>query len=78
MNRLTRIALTLFFSATLLLVLARLRLEKAGELDPESMAEVIQQETRMGYLAVIMAGVMMLAGTVLVVVRLVRARRRQP
>ncbi|GAA5482315.1 hypothetical protein [Haloferula sargassicola] len=71
MNRLTRIAVTLFASATVLIVLAKMRLARVVGLDPDSSAEFIANETRMAELAVGIAGLLVLAAASLIVVRLV-------
>ncbi|MBB5353125.1 hypothetical protein HNR46_003378 [Haloferula luteola] len=62
MNRLTRIALTLFVSATILAFLAKARLERVQDLDPLKAAERIEQETQMGWLAVGISATMALGG----------------
>ncbi len=76
MNRLVRIALTLFVSATILLLLARQRLVRLTEQSTEILpADYVRDETQMATIGMIIAGLLAVTGIVLVTVALVRRRK---
>jgi hypothetical protein len=77
MNRLIRIALTLFVSGTLLVFLAQKRLARLeGILSSEGKSGNVENEIQMVYLGVCMAGVMLIAGLALIVTAVVRSRKK--
>ena len=75
MNRLTRIALTLFASATILVFLAKARLAKVQSLDSNLAGELIRSETQMAKLALGIAAALAIAGLALLVRRIQQRRR---
>lgn len=77
MPRLIRIAATLFVSATILAVLARMRLAEVQGLDPEVFGERIAGETQMSVFGIVLAGLLALGGFVVLGVAFVRQRRER-
>lgn len=72
MNRLVRIALTLFLSASVLVFLVLQRLERA-----KGMSEVAAAaELQMAYIGMGLIGVMLAAGLALIITALVRTRKQ--
>lgn len=72
MNRLVRIALTLFASATILIILVRQRLNQV-----EGMAdEVVRSEAQMAAVGIIIAGALAAAGFVLIIISIARSRKK--
>ncbi len=76
MNRLVRIALTLFASATILIILVWRRLESAKTLDEVADARLIEDETRMALLGLGIAGALAAAGFVLIIASVRKTRRK--
>lgn len=72
MNRLVRIALTLFASSTILIILIKQRLKKVEGLTDE----LIRDETQMAALGVIIAGALAAGGFVLIIVAIARSRKK--
>ncbi|MFC7336972.1 hypothetical protein ACFQY0_07265 [Haloferula chungangensis] len=73
MNRLVRIALTLFASSTILIFLIQQRLKEA-----EGMAEeALRNETQMAAIGVIIAGALAAGGFILIIVALARSRKNK-
>lgn len=73
MNRLVRIALTLFLSASVLVFLVLQRLERA-----KGMSEVAAAaELQMAYIGMGLIGVMLAAGLALIITALVRTRKQK-
>jgi hypothetical protein len=71
MNRLVRIALTLFISASLLVFLVLQRLQRAKEMNEIAAASELQ----MAYIGMGLIGLMLVAGLSLIGVALVRTRK---
>ena len=71
MNRLVRIALTLFISASILVFLVLQRLERAKGMNEIAAAPELQ----MAYIGMGLIGVMLTAGLVLIITALVRTRK---
>jgi hypothetical protein len=71
MNRLVRIALTLFISASLLVFLVLQRLERAKGMNEIAAAD----ELKMAYIGMALIGLMLVAGLSLIGVALVRTRK---
>lgn len=72
MNRLVRIALTLFLSASILVFLVLKRLERAKEMNEIAAAAELQ----MAYIGMGLIAVMLVAGLALIGTALVRTRRK--
>jgi multisubunit Na+/H+ antiporter MnhB subunit len=72
MNRLVRIALTLFASSTILVFLIRQRLKQAEGLAEEA----LRNETQMASIGVIIAGALAAGGFVLIIIALARTRKK--
>jgi hypothetical protein len=72
MNRLVRIAVTLFASASVLIFLVLKRLEGARNLS----GRAAESEIQMAYLGMGIVAVMLIAGLVLIVKAIVRARKK--
>ncbi|BCX49514.1 hypothetical protein HAHE_34220 [Haloferula helveola] len=81
MNRLIRIALTLFASATVLILLIRqraLRLQKDLESVTGELAnELAKQEGQMIAIGILLAGLLAAGGFVLVIIAIARGRKPQ-
>jgi multisubunit Na+/H+ antiporter MnhB subunit len=79
MNRLVRIALTLFISSTILIFLVLQRLERAKEasagLPHGSHSELAKSELQMVYIGMGMVGVMLAVGVGLIVTTIIRTRK---
>ena len=79
MNRLVRIALTLFVSSTILIFLVLQRLERAKEASalrtPGGTGELAQSELQMAYVGMGLVGLMLTIGIVLIITAIVRARK---
>ncbi len=73
MNRLVRIALTLFASSTILMFLIRQRLKQAEGLAEEA----LKNETQMAFIGVIIAGALAAGGFVLIIIALARTRKNK-
>jgi hypothetical protein len=71
MNRLVRIALTLFLSASLLVFLVLQRLQRAKEMTEIAAAAELQ----MAYIGMALIGLMLVAGLALIGIVLVRSRK---
>lgn len=71
MNRLVRIALTLFLSASILVFLVLQRLERAKGMNEIAAAAELQ----MAYIGMGLIGVMLTAGLALIITALVRTRK---
>lgn len=71
MNRLVRIALTLFLSASILVFLVLQRLERAKEMT----GAPADAELQMAYIGMGLIAVMLVAGLTLIVTALVRSRK---
>ena len=80
MNRLVRIALTLFVSATILIFLVLQRLQRAKEAgagaDGDGLSQFARSELQMVYVGMAITGIMILAGLVLIILALVRSRKK--
>ncbi len=79
MNRLVRIALTLFVSATVMIFLVLRRLEKAKEIaaiDDESLSAYAGNEIHMAYFGLGIAGVMLLGGVALLTTAFLHSRKK--
>ncbi|MEP4076419.1 hypothetical protein [Haloferula sp.] len=72
MNRLVRIALTLFASSTILIILIKQRLKKVEGLADE----LVRDETQMAALGIIIAGALAAGGFVLIIIAIARARKK--
>ena len=72
MNRLVRIALTLFLSASILVFLVLQRLERAKGMNEIAAAGELQ----MAYIGIGLIGLMLAAGLALIVTALVRTRKK--
>ena len=72
MNRLVRISLTLFISASILVFLVLQRLERAKEMNEIAAAAELQ----MAYIGMGLIGLMLIAGLSLIGVALVRTRKK--
>ena len=81
MNRLVRIALTMFVSATILLFLVANRGKKAEQLqasahgNPATM-ELVKKEVHMAWLGIVIAGGLMGGGISLMITAFVRSRKK--
>lgn len=76
MNRLIRIALTLFVSATILAVLVRQRLARIEVAESEVLpADYVRDETQMATLGAYIAVALAVTGVVLLVVAMVKRSR---
>lgn len=73
MNRLIRIALTMFVSSTILLLLVRQRLKQVEGLADE----VVRSETQMASAGLIIAGALAAGGFILIIVAMTRTRRKK-
>jgi hypothetical protein len=71
MNRLVRIALTLFAAASILVFLVLKRLERAKEM----VGSQADSELQMAYFGMAIAGAMLLGGVALLVTAFVRSRK---
>jgi hypothetical protein len=72
MNRLVRIALTLFASSTILIFLVRQRLK-----DIEGLADdVVRSEAQMAAIGIMIAGTLAAAGFVLIIISIARSRKK--
>ena len=72
MNRLVRIALTLFASSTILIFLVKQRLKEI-----EGMAdELVKSEAQMAAVGVIIAGSLAAAGFILIIIAIARSRKK--
>jgi hypothetical protein len=71
MNRLVRIALTLFLSASILVFLVLQRLERAKSMNEIAAAAELQ----MAYIGMGLIGVMLTTGLALIITALVRTRK---
>ena len=71
MNRLVRISLTLFLSASVLVFLVLQRLERAKAMSEIAAAD----ELKMAYIGMALIGLMLVAGLSLIGVALVRTRK---
>jgi|GEM_PF-5615133 len=76
MNRLVRIALTLFASATILVLLVRQRLQRLKGLGDEAAEEFVRSESQMALVGLILAGLLAVIGFILIIVSIGRGRRR--
>ena len=81
MNRLVRIALTLFASATIMVFLINRRLQalpktSAGDKLPDSQLDQIHNEVVMINVGFVLIGAMLLAGIVLIITAIVRTRKQ--
>ena len=80
MNRLVRIALTLFVSATILIFLVLQRLERAKEasagLPAGSHSELAKSELQMVYIGMGLVGLMLAIGVGLIIAAIIRARKQ--
>ena len=78
MNRLVRIALTFFASATILIILVFQRLKKLQvDIDGGRLAEeAARQEGQMVMLGVIVAGALAAGGFVLIIVAVAKSRKK--
>ncbi|TAE73381.1 MAG: hypothetical protein EAZ65_09050 [Verrucomicrobia bacterium] len=72
MNRLVRIAVTLFASASILIFLVLQRLERAKSMNEIAAAA----EQRMALIGIGITGFMLLAGLSLIITALIRARKK--
>ena len=72
MNRLVRIALTLFLSASILVFLVLQRLERAKGMNEIAAAGELQ----MAYIGIGLIGLMLAAGLALIITALVRTRKK--
>lgn len=72
MNRLVRIALTLFLSASILVFLVLQRLERAKGMNEIAAAAELQ----MAYIGIGLIGLMLAAGLGLIITALVRTRKK--
>jgi uncharacterized membrane protein len=72
MNRLVRISLTLFLSASVLVFLVLQRLERAKEMNEIAAAAELQ----MAYIGMALIGIMLVAGLSLIGIALVRTRKK--
>lgn len=73
MNRLIRIALTLFASSTILVFLVKQRLNKVEGLADEA----VRSETQMAAVGLIIAGALAAGGFILIIVAMARSRRKK-
>jgi len=73
MNRLVRIALTLFASSTILIILVKQRLNKVEGLADE----VVREEAQMAALGIIIAGALAIGGFVLIILAIARSRKKK-
>jgi hypothetical protein len=71
MNRLVRIALTLFISASLLVFLVLQRLERAKGMNEIAAAAELQ----MANIGMVLIGIMLAAGLALIITALIRTRK---
>ncbi len=79
MNRLVRIAITFFISASVLALLVRQRLVRLGEQTSEVLpADYIRDEKQMAIIGMIIAGALAVGGITLLVVAFVRRSKRSP
>jgi hypothetical protein len=82
MNRLVRIALTLFISATILIFLVNRRLQALPKITPgdrlQSDAEMdrIHSEVIMINVGMVLVGVMLVVGFALIITAIIRARKK--
>jgi hypothetical protein len=80
MNRLVRIALTLFISATILIFLVLQRLQRAKEasasLPSGSSSELAKSELQMVYIGMGLVGLMLAVGVGLIIAAIIRARKK--
>jgi hypothetical protein len=80
MNRLVRIALTLFVSATVLIFLVLQRLQRAKEIgagpDAGELGEFAKSELQMAYIGMGIVGIMLIAGVALIVTAIARSRKK--
>ncbi|MGB6223062.1 hypothetical protein [Haloferula sp.] len=73
MNRLIRIALTMFVSSTILLLLVRQRLKQVEGLADD----VVRSEAQMASVGLIIAGALAAGGFILIIVAMTRTRRKK-
>lgn len=80
MNRLVRIALTLFASATVLIFLVLQRLQRAKEAgagaDGDELSQFARSELQMAYTGMGIVAFMLLAGVALIVTAIVRSKKK--
>jgi hypothetical protein len=80
MNRLVRIALTLFVSATVLIFLVLQRLQRAKEasagLPHGSHSPMAESEFQMVYIGMGLVGVMLAVGIGLIITAIIRSRKK--
>lgn len=77
MNRLVRIALTLFASATILILLVSQRLKQLKiEIEGGLAEEVARSEGQMVTMGVIIGGVLAASGFVLIIIAIARSRKK--
>lgn len=80
MNRLVRIALTLFVSATILIFLVAQRLQRAKEIgagaDANELSEFARSELQMAYIGMGIVGIMLIAGVALIVTAIAKAKKK--
>lgn len=82
MNRLIRIALTLFVSATVMVFLIRQRIDRLPQLSPgdrfanDQQLDALHNEVIMINVGMGMAAVMLIAGLALIVTAIVRSRKK--
>ena len=76
MNRLVRIALTLFASATVLIFLVLQRLQRAKEAGADELSQFARSELQMAYTGMGIVAFMLLAGVALIVTAIVRSKKK--
>lgn len=80
MNRLVRIALTLFASATILIFLVLQRLQRAREASganiDDDLSQFARSEIRMAYAGMGIVAILLIAGVALIVTAVVRSRKK--
>lgn len=77
MSRLIRIALTLFASATILLILVQMRARRLQiEVEAGLAEDLIRDESRMILVGVILSGGLAAGGFALLIITVVRSRRK--
>ena len=81
MNRLVRIALTLFVSATILIFLVLQRLQRAREIggtgtDAGELSQFAKSELQMAYIGMGIVGIMLIAGVALIVTAIARSKKK--
>ncbi|QJE97870.1 hypothetical protein [Luteolibacter luteus] len=80
MNRLVRIALTLFVSATVLIFLVLQRLQRAKEIgvgaDANELSRFAKSELQMAYIGMGIVAIMLIAGVVLIITAIAKAKKK--